>query len=87
MKQERKKKIDSTLKVGDKVKLTNKFIRNTMSTEGRKKWTVLGFWGSDNHQVLVNEPIAFPEMFDDLPENERPKWRSIEINNLSKVNI
>lgn len=76
------------LKIGDKVKLTGKFLKSTgqgLGREGQKSWTVVGFWLNNPEMVFVNEPVAMPEMYADLPESERPKWRTINAANLFKV--
>lgn len=51
--------VKNKLQIGDKVKLTGKFLKNTGQRTGRAgldTWIVMGFWGDDNRMVLVNEP-------------------------------
>lgn len=78
------------LAVGDKVKLTGLFLKNTGQTcggEGGKVWTVVGFW-SDGRQCLVNEPHVCqtdPTGYEDLAPEDRPQWRSIATGNLFRV--
>lgn len=76
------------LQIGDKVRLTGKFLKSTgqhAGGEGRKTWIVVGFWVGDSSMVLVNEPISMPELYADLPIEERPVWRTIAAANLCKV--
>lgn len=74
--------------VGTKVRLTGKFLRDTgqqRGGEGASVWTVVGGSGSF---VQVNEPYDDEyrkQMWGDLPESERPKWRSINKANLQIV--
>ena len=69
------------LKIGDKVKLTGKFLKNTgqrTGSAGLDEWIVMGFWGDDDCFALVNEPHACqsdPTGYEDLAPEDRPKWR------------
>lgn len=69
------------LNVGDTVKLTSKFLKSTGSTQGARKWTVLGFDGSF---AIVDEPIYDPSAFtpDELARDPSLKWRRIHVGNL-----
>ena len=44
-----------TFAIGDRVRLTAKFLRSTGSNEGHVRWTVTGFSGSF---VIVDEPVS-----------------------------
>jgi hypothetical protein len=74
------------LKIGDRVRLTGKFLKSTgqqTGSAGLDKWTIVGFW-SDGRMALVNEPID-QSGYMDLPPDQRPKWRSIAVGNLQKI--
>jgi hypothetical protein len=74
------------LQIGDRVKLTGKFLKNTgqrTGSAGLSEWTIVGFW-SEGRMALVNEP-ADQTGYEDLAPEERPKWRSIAVANLYKV--
>ena len=77
------------LHVGDRVKLTGKFLKNTGQTlghAGMDTWIIMGFWGSDDRMVYVNEPIdPNNPLYADLSDADRPKWRTIAAGNLYKV--
>ena len=81
----------SKLKVGDRVKLTGKFLKNTgqrTGSAGLDTWTIVGFWGENDEMALVNEPHlcqSDPTGYEDIPPEERPKWRTINVGNLYKV--
>lgn len=74
--------------VGTKVRLTGIFLKNTgqqRGGEGASVWTVVG---NEGNFVLVNEPHSEEyrkQMWGDLPEAERPKWRAINRSNLQIV--
>ncbi len=74
--------------IGAKVRLTGSFLKSTgqqRGGEGASVWTVVGNSGSF---VLVNEPHSEEyrkQMWGDLPEAERPKWRAINRANLQIV--
>lgn len=77
------------LQIGDRVKLTGKFLKSTGQRTGRAgldTWTIVGFWGDGNRFALVNEPID-PTGYEDLAPADRPKWRSIAVANLYKVGM
>lgn len=75
-----------TFKVGDKVKLTSKFLRSTgqyVGGEGSKRWTVLRI----GHFVIVDEeisPAMLQTMFstDELAADPSLKYRRIAAGNL-----
>lgn len=78
------------LQIGDRVKLTGKFLKNTgqrTGSAGLDTWTIVGFWG-DGDYAFVSEPHACqsdPTGYEDLAPEDRPKWRSIAVANLYKV--
>lgn len=75
--------------IGTKVRLTGTFLKSTgqqRGSEGASVWTVVGNWGGN--YVYVDEPLddAYrAKMWGDLPESERPKWRSFAKGNLQIV--
>jgi hypothetical protein len=75
--------------IGTKVRLTGAFLKSTgqqRGSEGVSVWHVIGSWGGDH--VYVDEPLDpkyVREMWGDLPEAERPKWRSFHKGNLQIV--
>jgi hypothetical protein len=74
---------------GTRVRLTGAFLKSTgqqRGGEGASVWTVVG--SSGDSFVLVNEPYSEEyrqQMWGDLPESERPKWRAINKANLQIV--
>lgn len=77
----------STLAVGDRVKLTAKFLRSTgqrVGSEGTKVFEVLGF---ERDWAIVNEPMFDLSYFTpaELEDDPTLKWRRIGISNLKKV--
>jgi hypothetical protein len=75
--------------VGSQVKLTGTFLRSTgqiAGGEGSKVWTVMPYserrGQPDYTFVNVDEPPGNPEMYEDLPPSERPKYRRINAMNL-----
>jgi hypothetical protein len=79
------------LKIGDRVKLTGKFLKNTgqrTGSSGLSEWIIVGFWPGMDHFALVNEPHTCqsdPTGYEDLAPEDRPKWRSIAVANLYRV--
>lgn len=66
-------------KIGDKVKLTGKFLKNTGQVtggEGQSTWTVTGFWGGEGGMDFV-----ITDESSDLDGH----MRSIHFSNLFKV--
>lgn len=75
---------------GTRVQLTGYFLACTgqyAGSDGASRWLVQecacalcrdGF-------CAVNEPISNPEMYADVPEAQRPKWRHINLTNLQIV--
>lgn len=73
--------------VGDRVKLTAKFLRSTgqqRGDEGTKVWEILGF---DNVWAIVNEPVFDSTYFTavELEADPSLKWRRIAVSNLKLV--
>ena len=77
----------STLAVGDRVKLTAKFLRlieQYTGDEGTKVFTVIGF---ERDWAIVNEPTFDLSDFTpaELEADPTLKWRRIGISNLKKI--
>ena len=75
------------LAVGDKVKLTAKFLRSTgqrVGDEGTKVFTVIGF---DRDWAIVNESVHDLSYFTiaELEDDPTLKWRRIGVSHLKKV--
>lgn len=76
----------SNIKVGDRVRLTGKFLRNTGQTkgpEGKRRWLVTaidGDWAVTDEKADVR---WFTE--DELQEDPSLKWRRIALANLEVV--
>jgi len=74
--------------IGARVRLTGAFLKSTgqqRGGEGMSVWTVTG---NDGDFVITNEPMDptyVKEMWGDLPEAERPKFRRINRFNLEIV--
>jgi hypothetical protein len=80
------------IEVGDTVRLTGEFLRNTgqqAGEEGRKRWKVLALEGPDHFkQAVVDEDRLNPEdMFTAEEMEKQPNLRKRWINtgNLEKV--
>jgi hypothetical protein len=76
---------------GTPVRLTGKFLKNTgqqRGKEGASRWTVIGPVPGMPEHVYVDEPYSDEyraQMWGDLPESQRPKWRAFNINNLEVI--
>ncbi len=74
--------------VGTKVRLTGKFLQSTGQFKGREGASVWQVVGGSDPFVYVNEPLDEEyrkQMWGDLPEAERPKWRTFHKGNLQIV--
>lgn len=79
---------------GMKVRLTGAFLRSTgqiAGGEGQKRWIVIEcscrMCGRDGQFCAVNEPHICqtdPRGYEDLPPEQRPKWRHFNVANLEK---
>jgi len=74
--------------IGDKVRLTRKFLRNTGQHTGKEpfsRWTITGF--TDNGWAIVDEPHYDPSMFsaDELAADPTLAFRRIAVGNLELV--
>jgi len=77
---------------GTKVRLTGYFLKCTgqqRGSEGLSRWTIVACECSlckGGDHVATNEPAYLPPgMYDDLPVEQRPKWRHIALCNLEIV--
>ena len=79
---------------GSRVRLTGKFLRSTgqfLGSEGVSRWTVQDCDCPACRRgdlVAVNQPHRCqedPSGYEDIPEDERPKWRHINVFNLEKT--
>lgn len=75
-----------TLKVGDRVRLTGEFLRNTGQVtggEGKSRWIVKGF---HRDWAIVDQPMSEGWFTDEeLAADPMLKWRRINVGNLEVV--
>ena len=73
---------------GTRVRLTGSFLKSTGQQRGREGSKVFTVIGTSGDFVQVNEPLDEEfrkKMWGDLPESERPRWRTINRANLEVV--
>jgi hypothetical protein len=83
-----KRGLQSPPPVGARVRLTGAFLKSTGQHRGREGVSVWTVTGNDGDFVITNEPMDstyVKEMWGDLPEAERPKFRRINRFNLEIV--
>jgi hypothetical protein len=69
-------------------RLTGYFLKSTGQQRGREGSRVFTVMGGTDPFVYVDQPISAQEQLEgwgDLPEEQRPKWRSINKYNLEIV--
>lgn len=77
---------------GTKVRLTARFLRSTgqyTGSDANGKWLVVtcdcALCKAGGH-CAVNEPALDYGQWDDIPKEERPKWRHFATGNLEEIN-
>ncbi len=77
--------------VGTKVRLTGKFLRSTGQYTGgdaNGKWLIVACdcaLCKGGEHCAVNEPALDYGQWDDIPKEERPRWRHFAAANLEAV--
>jgi hypothetical protein len=79
-----------TLQIGDRVRLTGRFLRNTgqhTGPEGRSVWTITGF-STAGPWAITDEPSSLEPGYytpQELEQDPTLKFRRIALDNLEKV--
>jgi hypothetical protein len=79
------------LKVGDRVRLTAKFLRNTGQYTGREPfnaWTITGFSHDNPDWAVTDEPACDPAGYysdAELLEDPTLAYRRVNVGNLERI--